>query len=296
MTDSPATKPVKQDREGVDLKRIIHSRYPSLPENQRKVADFLLQRAREAPFFSVVQVEKECGVSKATVVRLAQNLGFSGFLELREKLLEGVQSEIRLRDRFPLISKVDGAETLTMVAHQDVKNINQTINHLDRQVFQEVIGLILRADHVFTFGLGISSLMAGILAYSLKQVAIHARPLVHGHETFLEQLAFLTPKDLLIAFSFPPYSRETVNTAKAASAHKLPLVAITDKPTSPVTFFADRVLPIRSQNLLYTNSFSAISVIINALSTEVAMRNKSRIAANLEEANRLLEESGHYTE
>jgi DNA-binding MurR/RpiR family transcriptional regulator len=280
----------------VDLKRVIHSRYPSLPENQRKVADFLLQRSREVPFFSVVQIEKECGVSKATVVRLAQNLGFSGFLELREKLLEGVQSEIRLRDRFPLISKVDGAETLTMVANQDVKNINQTINHLDRQVFQEVIGMILRADQVFTFGLGISSLMASILAYSLKQVAIHARPLAHGHETFLEQLAFVTPRDLLIGFSFPPYSRETVDAAKAAAGHKLPLVAITDKSTSPITFYAERVLPIRSQNMLYTNSFSAISVIINALATEVAMRNKSRIAANLEEANRLLEESGYYTE
>jgi DNA-binding MurR/RpiR family transcriptional regulator len=283
-------------RGAVDLKDVIHARYPSLPDNQRKVADFLLQHVREAPLYSVVAIERECGVSKATVVRFAQNLGFSGFLELREILRKGVQSELRLQDHLPLLIRSNGTETLSAVAHQDVRNINQTINHLDRKTFTEVTQLILKAGQVYTFGLGISSLMSEILSYSLNQVAVRSRPFLHGSQTFVEQLGLVTKKDLLIAFSFPPYSRETIDVAQAASERQIPLVAITDKHTAPLTFFAEKVLPIRSQNMLFTNSISAISVLINALTTEVAKRNRTRVVAMQEDTHRRLTAGGHFDE
>jgi DNA-binding MurR/RpiR family transcriptional regulator len=284
----------KKRRGSTDLKALIQAKYPELPENQRKVADFLLQHIREAPFLSVVDIEERSGASKATVVRLAQNLGFSGFLEMRERLIEGVQSQMRITEMFPLLSKTSREETLTAVAHQDVKNINQTINQLDRRVFTDVAQMILKASHVYTLGLGISSLMSRILAYSLSQVAIRSTPFMHDYETFIEQIHVLVPSDLLIAFSFPPYSKETIEVVKAAADRKVPVVAVTDKVTSPVSFYAARVLPIVSQNMLFTNSFSAISVVINALTTEVALRNKVKAMKNLKESEKMLEQNGHY--
>jgi DNA-binding MurR/RpiR family transcriptional regulator len=278
-----------------DLKELIQSKYPLLPENQRKVADFLLYRASEVPFLPIVEIERQSGASKATVVRLSQSLGFSGFLELRSKLLKGVQSQMRQRDPFPLPGILDHEETLTAVAHQDVRNINQTISHLDRKVFEGVAKMIIKAPHVFTVGLGISSLMSQILAYSLNQVAVKATPFVHDYETFIEQLPFVSISDLVIAFSFPPYSRETVDVVKAAAFRRIRVIGITDKITSPISFHCVSVLPIRSQNKIFTNSFSAISVVINALATEVAVRNRAKALKTLKEVERLLNQSGHYT-
>lgn len=253
-----------------------------------------MQHLGEAPFLSVVEIEKQSGASKATVVRLAQSLGFSGFLEMRSRLLEGVQSQIRRPDLFPVPPTPRGEETLAMVAHQDIKNISQTVSNIDRKAFAEVVTMILRASHVYTVGLGISNLMARTLAYSLNQVAVKATPFVHDSETFIGQLPFLGPSDLLIAFSFPPYSRETVELVRAASAKRVRVVGITDRLTSPVSFHSAAVLPIRSQNRLFTNSFSAISVLINALTTEVALRNRPRAVKALKETERLLHEAGHY--
>lgn len=277
-----------------DLVALVQSTYPSLPENQRKVADFLLHNIRDIPFLSVVEVERRSGMSKATIVRLAQSLGLSGFQELRSRLLEGVQTAIRQPDSFALLTQTDHEDTLTLVARQDVKNINETMKHLDKQTFRDIAAMILKASHVYTMGLGISSLMSKILAYSLNQVAVNATPLTHDYETFLEQLPFLSSSDLLIAFSFPPYSKETVDAAKFAQRQGVPLVAITDRVTSPITFFARKVIPIRSQNLLFTNSFSAISVVINALATEVALRNKATVTRLARELDRVMEASGHY--
>lgn len=287
--------PRVKTRGTIDLRALVQAKYSLLPDNQRKVADFLVQRAADAPFLSVVEIERLSGTSKATVVRLAQSLGFSGFLELRARLLEGIQTQIQKADQFSLLSTTERKGTLSSVAHQDVKNINQTINHLDRETFMAVAGRIVKASHVYTVGLGISSLMSQILAYSLNQVAVRATPFVHDYETFVEQLPFLTSSDLLIAFSFPPYSRETVEVVKAAEARHIPVVGITDKVTSPISFHCVHALPIRSQNMLFTNSFSAISVVINALATEVAVRNRSKAVRMLKQIERQLHESGHYT-
>jgi DNA-binding MurR/RpiR family transcriptional regulator len=293
MTRAESTN-VKKRRSFPDLKALIREKYPGLPENQRKVAEFLLQHLEEAPFLSVVEIEERSGASKATVVRLAQHLGYSGFLEMREDLVKDLQSRMMITEMFPLLPKSGRGETLTAVAHQDVENINQTINQLDPKVFTDVAQMILEASQVFAVGLGISSLMSRILAYSLNQVAIRCTPCVHDYESFMEQIHMIGQGDLLIAFSFPPYSRETIEFVKAVAEKKRAVVAITDRVTSPIGFYASRVLPIASQNMLFTNSFSAMTVLINALTTEVALRNRVKATKNLKESERLLQENGYY--
>jgi DNA-binding MurR/RpiR family transcriptional regulator len=287
-------RPKKEREIPIDLPHLIQSAYPNLPENQRKVADVLLQRIREVPFMSVIDLEDLSGTSKATVVRLAQSLGFSGYFELRDRIREGAQSEISGAEVAPLLSRESDEETLTAVALQDVKNINQTIAQIDREVFARVAGMFLKAAHVYTFGLGISSLLARVLSYSLNQVAVRSTPFAHEHETFFEQIHQVTPSDVAVAFSFHPYSRETIDTAQALASKRVPVIAVTDRVTSPVSFVSKAVLPIASQNLLFTNSISAISVLINALTTEVARRSKDRATGNLRETEKLLQQAGHY--
>lgn len=283
-------------RGDLDLQSLIQLRYHSLPGNQRKIADYLVEHLQEAPFLSVMDLERRTGTSRATVVRFARSLGFEGFLDLRSRLLEGVQTQMALGAAFPVPTGKGARDTLTLVAQQDVKNINRTIAQLERGAFAELAGMILKAGRVHTAGLGISSLMAQILAYSLNQAAVRAVPFVHDYETFIEQLMFVSPHDLLIVFSFPPYSRETVDLARGAAARKIPVVALTDRPTSPVTLHASRTLVIRSKNMLFTNSFSAISVVINALVTEVAIRNREKALRLQRTVEKLLKETGHFTQ
>ena len=278
-----------------ELTRSVRDRYPALPENQKKVADFFLGHAREVPFLSVTDIERQAGTSKATVVRLAQSLGFTGFLELRRKLRTAAQSEMGMSDVYPFPTGIPITGTLDAVAQRDIKNIQQTVLHLDRKVFHAVADAVVQARHVYTLGLGISSLMAQVLAYSLNQVAVPATAFVHEYETFLDQVPFLKQGDLLIAFSFPPYSRETVDAVGVASGRKVHVVAITDRVTSPVSYRSDFVLPIQSANMIFTNSISAISVVINALVTEIALKNRSRALRLQKEIGRLHRDAGHFT-
>jgi len=47
--------------------------------------------------------------------------------------------------------------------------------------------------------------------------------------------------------------------------------------------------------MIFTNSISAISVVINALVTEIALKNRSRALRLQKEIGRLHREAGHFT-
>jgi DNA-binding MurR/RpiR family transcriptional regulator len=151
-----------------------------------------------------------------------------------------------------------------------------------------VIDRILKSKKVYTAGLGISYLLAEILAYQLTQVGISSSVLQHSHTLFNEHILFLNQKDLLIVFSFPPYSKETIEAAEYANKRKIDVIAVTNKHASPATFYTKADLIVKSKNMLYTNSFAAISVLINAIATACAVKDKKRAQNILNESEEIM--------
>ena len=272
--------------------------YQSLPVHQKKVADYFLHhRPDDLSFLSTDAMAEALAVSKATVVRFAQSLGYEGFTELRSDVLEALQANLAPADRVMLaLAQHEPEEALTLVAEHEVRNINQTLQHLDRRVFNDVVRLLVGAQRIYTIGLGVSSLLAEVLAYELNQVALDARALSSTTMRFVEHLMPGKKNDLVVGFSFPPYSRETIEAAAYAQERGLPVIALTDKLSSPITFHANKVLAVRTQNMLYTNSISAISVVINALVTEIALLNKRNVEKIFKESSRILQKTGEYVD
>jgi DNA-binding MurR/RpiR family transcriptional regulator len=277
------------------LKQKILQTYSQMPEHQQRIADYLLQHGKNVGLLTTDSIARHLKVSKATVVRFAQTLGYDGFIELRNEILEFLRSDLKSVDKFMVsIGKQSIEDTLTLVAKHEVQNINKTIQQIDRAAFTRCVELILSARRAVTMGIGVSSLLAEVLAYELHQVAIEARPLSTAHIRFVESLAIASPKDVVIAFSFPPYSKETIDAAAYTHQRKIPVIAFTDRLTSPITFHTDTVLVVRSENMLFTNSIAAISVVINALATNIAAKNKKQITSTFKESSRILEETSQF--
>jgi DNA-binding MurR/RpiR family transcriptional regulator len=272
-----------------EIKEKITSKYNSLPKNQKKIADYFINNFDKIPFVNVQDLSVSTGASVASVVRFSQRAGFKGFSELRDSIAGSLQKELHSKQIFPLFEKRKvGEDLLTEVANQDIKNINDTLNLVERKTFDYVIDRVLKAEKVFTAGLGISYLLAEILAYQLTQVGISSSVLQHSHTLFNEHILFLNPKDLLIVFSFPPYSKETIEAAEYANKRKIDVISVTNKHASPVTFFTKANLIVKSENMLYTNSFSAISVLINAIATACAIKDKQRAKKVLKESEEIM--------
>lgn len=272
-----------------EIRDKIHNKFDELSANHKKVADFILDNFDNVPFVDVQEVSKQAGVSVASVIRFAQRVGFTGFSELRDAVSESLKQHLKKNEIFPLFekSKLEN-DLLTSVANLDVKNINDTLSLIDREIFDEVIDMIVKSERVYTAGLGISYLLAEILSYQLTQVGISSSVLKHTHTLFHEQILYFNKKDLLVTFSFPPYSKETVDAASYAHSNGINVISVTNKSTAPVSSFSDAVLTVRSENMLFTNSFAAISVLINAIATACAVKNKTKAKRILKESEKIM--------
>lgn len=273
-----------------EIKDKILGKYDSLPKNQKKIAEYCIDNFDKIPFLSVQDVSTATDTSVASIVRFSQRIGFKGFLELRDEVAQTLQTQIEKKELFSLIDqKKLKDDTLTHIANQDIENINKTIHTIDRKSFKQAVKMILASERIYTAGLGISYLLSEILSYQLTQIGINSSNFTKSTSSFLEQALYVNKKDTLITFSFPPFSKETIELAKQMKNKGVKVISITNSESSPITFYSDLTFVVSSKNTLYTNSFSAISVIINALTTECAFIENKRATNMLEQMNEIAE-------
>lgn len=259
-----------------------------MPRQQRSIADYVLEHLTTVPFLSVPELARRVGVSEATVVRFAQRLGYPGFSELKVELVELLQQQLRQGADGPAEDVV--LDVLGAVAELEVANIRRTVDALDRKVVAEVAEAFFAADGVFSFGMGVSAHLAELAAYSLIQIGLRASCLSTRFSSPREQLVAVTPRDLVLVFSLPPYSRQALDVLDEAQRIGLPTVAVTDRLTAPAARFARWVLPVKSDNMMFTNAIAAVTVLLNALATEVAAAHREQAVAALSRINRALAE------
>jgi DNA-binding MurR/RpiR family transcriptional regulator len=256
------------------LTKEIKNKYSQLTHNQQMVAEYLLENYSEVAFLNIKEFSEILGISVASIVRFSQEFGYDGYSQLREKISKSLKDHFKSQDLLTGLKTNNGeANVLLKVANHDIKNINQTLNQISPEVFDSIVKIMMKADSVYVGGIGISNLLSRIMAYEFSQVGLKAQALNAELVSFKEQLLLLDSNDLLIVISFPPYSSQTIEALKYARKHNITTVAITNHLTSPTGLLADHVLAIESKNYLRTNSISAMSVVINALTTEYARKN-----------------------
>ncbi len=281
-----------------DFKRIVLDHFDQLPRQQQLVAEYLIDHLHEAPFLSVPELAQRARASEATVVRFAQSLGYPGFSRLKAELLDAVRERVYSRDAEPNPAAKAAAEsdTLDAVARLEIGNIERSTEDYDRETFRRIATSLFKADHVYTFGVGVSSHMAALLSYLLVQIGLRSTVLSTAFSSPLEQLVPLRPTDLLVVFSFPPYSKSSVELVQCAEEAGVPTLVITDRPTAPAATASRLALTVRSDNMMFTNAFSAISVLLNSLATEIALRHREQATDAVSRISRLLAEDPNLIE
>lgn len=269
------------------VRKAIEASYAQLSTQQRRAADYLLAHHRTAFSLSVQDLAREAGVSEATLVRFARELGYAGYFELRGALMEEAKQGLLPEDRFAFEEpSQEPAGALAKVARNEVDNINRTIEEVDPKAFKRMVERLRRAEMVAAVGLGVSAILARLASYLFFQVGIRAEALLRDTLTIGEQVERLPKKAALLVFAFQPYSKQTVDAAARAAEKGITVLAITDGIHSPIVSHAQVAIFVRTENILYTNSISGISVLLNALATELALTDKARALDQLKATSR----------
>jgi DNA-binding MurR/RpiR family transcriptional regulator len=272
-----------------DLKEIIRSGISDYSRIQKKLASFLVENWNEIPLMSIESIAKETGVSTATVTRFFRRFDFKGFLDFKDSLKGELKETINPMERFKLSrANLSARDSLVQVAKMDIKNINKLLATIREESFKDLVHMVAQADRVYAFGTNISSMLSHMTAYLFNQVGKETHCLDEGPLSVEEKILQVRKNDLLIFFSLFPYSRSTIAYAHLAKLHQLPLISISDNTHSPISEYASMVLAIPRENILFTTSTAAFSVLINAIATELAIKNKNELTRKIEAADESL--------
>ena len=220
---------------------IINS-YPHLTPELQRAAEFSLQHKNELVILSMRAFAKQAGVQPATLLRLAQKLGFSGWGEMKSAFIDdlGLGNEAYGKKAQKLMEQGSGS-VYDEIFHSHLTNLQQT-HTLNAGKMEQAVNLLDDAENVYVCGFRASFPIAYSLYYVYRLFRKNVY-LIDGHASNIEMFTRdLLPADAVLTIGFAPYSKESVSVFTAAKAAGCRTVSITDTLVSPLAIAADATL------------------------------------------------------
>lgn len=258
---------------------------PSFSKGQKRIAEYVLKHYDKAAYLTASRMSTLVGVSESTVVRFAIELGFEGYPEFQHSLKELIRTRLTSFQRMEVTDQIIGdGNVLEKVLLSDAERIRRTYEKIDPASFDEAVSRIVNARNIYIIGVRSSSYLAGFLNHSFRMIFDNVRLVqtTSGSDMF-EQIMRVGEGDVLIAISFPRYSKRVINAVEYARRQKAHIIALTDSPQSPLAAYADQLLVAQSDMASYVDSLAAPLSIINALIVAVSRLKKDEVTERLQE-------------
>ncbi|MBP6083580.1 MAG: SIS domain-containing protein [Providencia sp.] len=236
---------------------------PRLAENQRKIAQFILENPEKVLNLSSQQLAETLDVSQSAIVKFSQKIGVKGYPALKLALSEiiGRQQLDDVNPHIALHNRIAQEDNLMVVAQKLAmeKNysITETTKHIDFKLFEKIVNTIDKSQRVQIVGIGGSGLTAKDLSYKLQKIGITTLVETDHHVQIAAALT-LNSNDTQIVISFTGKRKDMLTAASIARKQGATIVAITRDRHSPLAQLSDYILEsIAEENEWRSSSISS---------------------------------------
>ncbi|MDD3346293.1 MurR/RpiR family transcriptional regulator [Oscillibacter sp.] len=278
-------------------KNILHSiesSMSSFSKGQKRIAAYMLENYDKAAFMTASKLGTLVGVSESTVVRFASELGYDGYPSMQRALQEIIRSRLTSTQRIKAAGELfDRQDVLGAVLHSDMEKLREVAADADRKAFDDVVQRIQNARHIYILGVRSSTFVAGYLNFYMHLLFENVTMVQSSAAgEILEQLFRIGPEDVMIAISFPRYSRVTVNTVKFAQDRGASIIAVTDNELSPVYQMSDAALLAPCEMISFVDSMVAPLSLMNALLVALAANKGADVSSTFAQLEDIWNEYG----
>ena len=254
-----------------EFRERLSAQLDDLPRRLRQCAEHVAANIDRIAVSTVADLATGADVPPSAVMRFCQIMGFSGFSEMQRLFREGYSTgwpdySTRLKNL-----REGGAGSPSALLAEFVEagrlSLEALAKSVDEAALNTAVQVLSRAGTVHLVGLRRAFPVASYLAYVFEKMQVPA--MLHDGVGKLDHRFAMRPGDALLAITFAPYSEETVALAQDARDRGLPVVALTDRVTSPLARTADAVLTVPEVDFGAFRSLSA--TIAMAISLAVAV-------------------------
>ncbi len=255
--------------------------FDALPDQLRQAARWVLDHPADVALLTTREQARRAGLMPATLTRLAQRLGLSGYEEMRQRFAVSIrQRPESFHGRAAELIARHGEEGDAALAQDLFAALSDHLGALASPQSIDRLGaaaaLIADAGRVICFGLRSAFPAAFMLDY-VRKLTGEASILADGAGgRGIDALREAGPGDVLFCISVNPYTRLTVQAAEFARARGTKVVAITDSPLSPLAKLADACILVRTETPSFFHTMTPAFAAVEALGALVAARRGQR--------------------
>ena len=271
-----------------DLLKTIEEGMSSFSKGQKLIASYILAHYDKAAYLTASKLGTIVGVSESTVVRFAIELGYEGYPDFQSSLRKLIRNRLTSFQRIEVTNNLIGdGDVVEKVLSSDMDKIRHTMEEIDRKMFAEAIDRMVDARRIYILGVRSSSALAGFLNYSFRMIFDDVKFVqTTSRSELFEQIMDIDERDVMIAISFPRYSKRSINAVEFARSKGANVVALTDSQAAPIASYANQLLLAHSDMASFVDSLVAPLSIINAIIVAVSRRKQDELTERL----RMLEE------
>lgn len=274
----------------------IQSRYKDMSPQFKVGARYLIDHPTKVSILSMRKIATLAGVQPATLVRLAQYLGYEGWDSLKSifnqqlHMLPGGYA-----DRAQTLVADERSERSDWIRGTETQSANLlALGPANAQAMPDAVERMHQASRLHIAGFRSSH----AAAFSLKYLCSLFRPNVslldNTAGTLDQNLRHLGSEDTIVIISFAPYSREIRQITEAARRQGCPIIALCDSQLAPVAIEAACVLTFPTQSGSFFPSTVAAQGLVEALAQQLLVRAGTHAVQDLARAEALLHASGAY--
>lgn len=279
-----------------NLLREIEARMPDFSKGQKLIANYIVEHYDKAAYMTAAKLGTLVNVSESTVVRFAIELGFDGYPDFQSSLKELVRTKLTSFQRMEVTNdRIGDGDVLSKVLLADSEKIKHTLDGINREDFDAAVANMISAKTIYIIGVRSSAALAGFLNYNLRMIFDNVKfvDTTSGSEMF-EEIMGIGEDDVMIAISFPRYSKRIINAVNYAKHRGADVIALTDSQKSPIAAEASQVLIAESDMASFVDSLVAPLSIINAMVVAVAREKKDELAIRLRRLEEIWDEYDVY--
>ena len=280
-----------------DLLKKIELQIADMTTAQRKVADHILSDPFEASFSTIDKLAHASGVSTASVIRLANAIGYDTFSEFQEGLKDCMRSAAAPVHRLSInLQSVDEEEDslVNEVFKQGIENLNATVGSLDEGTLLQIADRLDKAQAIYVTGARTSESTARYLTFNLNRMFQNA---LYVGEALTDQYDLIKKadsSDAVIVISNSRYNKVLCETAGRCKEKGSYVIGITDSFDSPVTMNSSVQLVGKCWSADYHNSILAQIFIADALIKACSDVNTARVQRSLEYDEQFFHRGNYY--
>ncbi|MBS0541334.1 MAG: MurR/RpiR family transcriptional regulator [Proteobacteria bacterium] len=272
--------------DGGPLTQPIVEAFETLSPQLQTAARYMLERPDDVALLSMREQARRAGVPAATMTRLAKRLGLGGYDDVRSLYAGAVRDgTLGFAGKAGAQVEVQKLRGEAALAGEMVQTLSHQIARLAEPASLERLTdaarRLHRARRIYCLGLRSCHGAAWHFRYMLSLLAGNTVMLDDAGGTGLDAIRGAVARDVLLAASVEPYASATIEVARYAARHGVPVVALTDSEVSPLAQIASATILVSTESPSFFHTMTPLLAVAEILAALVAGRSGEKATAAL---------------